>query len=132
MELRVLGVKSDGNDKVYDYITYDSSIKIGDSVIVGVYGNTDFGDKIKIVTVAEDNTAEVSPDCKKMILSKIDLTEYVRGREYENKREVLMERARERYEKISEIMKWRTMAQNDSKMKKLIEDIDRLDEAYSK
>ena len=29
-------------------------------------------------------------------------------------------------------MKWRTMAQNDSEMKKLIEDIDRLDEVYSK
>lgn len=132
MELRVLGVRFDGNDNVYNYITYDSSIEIGDSVIVGVYGNTDFGDKIKIVTVVGDNTATVSPDLKKMILSKIDLTEYIRGREYENKREALMEKARERYEKISEIMKWRTMAQNDSEMKKLIEDIDRLDEVYSK
>lgn len=125
MKKRILLVTFDECSKEYAYKTYDASINVGDSVIVGIYGADDFGEKLRIATVSKDVSDDIQFEklAKKTVIGKVNLDCYFKGCDYEKKISSLMKKARKRYEELEEITKYKIMAENDESMKSILNEI---------
>lgn len=118
----------DASEKKYAYATYDDTIKVGDVCLVGVYGNDDMGNELKLVEVAEISTEEWElKQAKKMILSKVDLGAYLAGREYEAKFAELMTKAERRYAEMEKRAKWKIIAESDDEMRSILSELSALE-----
>ena len=128
MTRRAVLVRFDASEKMYAYLTYDDSIKVGDTCLVGVYGDCDMGNELKLVKVVEISTEDWElKHAKKMVLSKVDLTQCIAGREYEAKFAALMEKAERRYAEMEKRAKWRIIAENDDEMRSILSEISALE-----
>lgn len=124
MTKRAVLVRFEASEKKYAYATYDDSIKVGDICLVGVYGDTDLGNELKVVEVVEISTDEWElKQAKKMILSKVDFSKYIAGRDYESKFAELMAKAERRYAEMEKRAKWRIIAENDDEMRSILSEI---------
>lgn len=118
----------DASEKKYAYATYDDSIKVGDVCLVGVYGNDDMGNELKLVEVVEISTDVWElKQAKKMILSKVDLGAYLAGREYEAKFAELVAKAERRYAEMEKLAKWKIIAENDDEMRSILSELNALE-----
>ena len=128
MRKRAILVCFDGCAKTYAYGSYDGSIREGDMCLVGVGGNSDMGSEIKVAKVAGVSTREEDlAKARKMVLSKVDFSQYLAGYEYERKIADLRRKAERRYSEIEEMAKWRLVADSDEDMRKILREIDTLE-----
>lgn len=129
MKKMYVKVQFDGTEKMYGYVSYDETLKPGDKVLVDANGRYEVPTVAEIKDIAELNGNEIDI-CKKydvkMILSKVDFAAYESGREYEKKQKELMKRIEQRYAEVSEMTKYKLMAENDEEMKKLIAELEAL------
>lgn len=128
MTKRAVLVRFESSEKKYAYATYDDSIKMGDVCLVGVYGDSDLGNELKVVEVVEISTDEWElKQAKKMILAKVDFSKYIAGRDYEKKFAELMAKAERRYAEMEKRTKWRIIAENDDEMRSILSEISALE-----
>lgn len=128
MRKRAVLVCFDGCAKAYAYGSYDGSIREGDMCLVGVGGNSDMGSEVKVAKVAGVSTREEDlAKARKMVLSKVDFSQYLAGYEYERRIADLRRKAERRYSEIEEMAKWRLVADSDEDMRKILREIDALE-----
>lgn len=128
MRKRAVLVCFDGCAKAYAYGSYDGSIEEGDMCLVGVGGNSDMGSEIKVAKVAGVSTREDDlAKARKMVLSKVDFSQYLAGYEYERRIADLRMKAERRYSQIEEMAKWRLIADTDEDMRSILREIDALE-----
>ena len=103
-------------EKEYAFKTYDETLSAGDYVLV------DTANGARIVRIAAiGGDAESKADAaRKFILSKVDFTAYEKGKEIDAKSEELKERMKKRYEEISEIAKYKLIANDDPELASLL------------
>ena len=106
----------EGYDKEYAFKTYDETLSAGDYVLV------DTANGARIVRIAAiGGDAESKADAaRKFVLSKVDFTAYEKGKEIDAKSEELKERMKKRYEEISEIAKYKLIANDDPELASLL------------
>lgn len=129
MEKLLVKVKFDESENIYCYSSYDDSIKVGDCVLVDSRGYlaTPKVVDIKSVNRMTAEEKEISRNGNvKGILSKLDFTAYEKGKEYEKKKADLKARIEARYNEMSEIAKYKVIAQSDETLAKMLEEYEAL------
>lgn len=128
MRKRAILVCFDGCAKAYAYGSYDGSIREGDMCLVGVGGNSDMGSEIKVAKVARVSTREEDlAKARKMVLSKVDFSQYLAGYEYERRLADLRMKAERRYSQIEEMAKWKLVADADEEMRSILRKLEALE-----
>ena len=114
---------------MYGYMSFDETIAVGDTVLVDANGRLALPRVAEIKDLSELNGNEIEI-CKKydikQILAKVDLTAYEKGLEFEAKQKELMKRIEQRYAEVSEMAKYKLIAESDEEMKKLIAELEAL------
>ena len=129
MKKMYVKVQFEGTEKMYGYMSFDETIAVGDTVLVDANGRLALPTVAEIKDLNELNGNEIEI-CKKYdikhILAKVDLTTYEKGLEFEAKQKELMKRIEQRYAEVSEMAKYKLIAESDEEMKKLIAELEAL------
>ena len=129
MKKMYVKVQFEGTEKMYGYMSFDETIAVGDTVLVDANGRLALPTVAEIKDLSELNGNEIEI-CKKydikQILAKVDLTAYEKGLEFEAKQKELMKRIEQRYAEVSEMAKYKLIAESDEEMKKLIAELEAL------
>lgn len=129
MEKLLIKVKFNESENIYCYTSYDETIKVGDYVLVDSRGYlaTPKVVDIKSVNKMTADEKEISRNGNvKNVLSKLDFTIFERGKEYEKKKSDLRARIEARYNEMSEIAKYKVIAQSDETLAKMLEEYESL------
>lgn len=129
MKKRYVKVQFEGTERLYGYSSFDETLEVGDTVLVDSCGSYALPVVVEIKDMTELNGNEIEV-CKKydikQILAKVDLSAYKKGLEFETRQKELMKRIEQRYSQVSEMAKYKLMAENDEEMRKLIAELETL------
>ena len=111
------------NKDEYEYIIPDNmEVKADDFVLIDARGS------LKVVFVKEVSNEPIYSGNTKVILSKIDFTDYFNYQEKQKKLAQLEQKLEKMYAKLSKLQILKTLVANNKEMKELLDEYEKLGE----